>query len=226
MLVAGLILILLCSAFAMNATAQQNAFAGEKIVHVLEEPRHRPVMQEDQFTVFDMQLRPGDASLPHIHNQAILLNRISNPEGPQYGIVEAITDYATETYTHKIENSGTYLWRIIGVIHDGNGEPLNPNDTPTGMTLEPEVEDNWFRAYRIELAPGESTLTQTHSNPTLIVQVTEGLMHVSREDGLTRELAQPADWAYRDVGSSFSITNVGDIPVAVAINEIRIQGAK
>ncbi len=205
------------------ALAQEGEFAGEKVVHVLDEPRHRTVLQEGQLYMIDMQLNPGDASLPHMHNQAILLNRISNPDGPQLGIIDAITDYASETYTHKIENNGDYLWRIIALIHDGNGELVSVNDQPRGMQLEPELENNWFRAYHIELAAGETTLTQTHQNPSVIVQATEGLAHVSREDGITRELAQPGDWTFRDAGASYRITNVGDSPVIINVNEVRLQ---
>lgn len=209
-----------------TALAQGEEFAGEKIVHVLEEPRHRTVLQKGQLYMIDMQLRPGDASFPHRHDQAILLNRISNPDGPQFGIIDVVTDYASETFTHKIENNGDNLWRIIAFIHDGNGEPVSVNDQPTGMALEPEIENNWFRAYRIELAAGESTFTQLHQNPSVIVQATEGLAHVSREDGITRELTKPGDWAFRDAGASYRITNIGKNPVIINVNEIRLQHSK
>jgi hypothetical protein len=206
-----------------SAFAQEDEFAGEKIVHVLDEPRHRTVLQEGQLYMIDMQLNPGDASFPHMHDQAILLNRINSPEGPQYGLIESITDYASETFTHKIENNGSYQWRILAFIHDGNGEPIRPNDRPTGMESEPELEDNWFRSYRYELAAGETTLTQLHHNPTVIVQADEGLAHVSREDGITRELTQAGDWAFREAGASYRITNVGDSPVIINVNEVRLQ---
>lgn len=218
-------LLLLISGLAswQPALAQESEFAGEKIVHVLDEPRHRTVLQEGQLYMIDMQLNPGDASFPHMHDQAILLNRISSPEGPQYGLIESITEYASETYTHKIENNGAYQWRILAFIHDGNGEPVSVNDRPAGMGREPELEDNWFRSYRYELATGETTLTQLHHNPTVIVQANEGLAHVSREDGITRELAQAGDWAFREAGASYRITNVGDSPVIINVNEVRLQ---
>jgi quercetin dioxygenase-like cupin family protein len=203
--------------------AQENEFAGEKIVHVLEEPRHRTVLQKGQLYMIDMQLNPGDTSFPHRHDQAILLNRISSPDGPQLGIIEAITTYASETFTHKIENNGDHLWRILAFIHDGNGEPVRINDRPSEMNGEPEIENNWFRTYRIELAAGETTFTQRHHNPSVIVQATEGLVQVSREDGITRELAQAGDWAFREAGASYRITNVGNDRVIINVNEIRLQ---
>ena len=218
----------LISSFAIwgSALAQETDFSDETVVHVLDEPRHRTVLQDGQFIMIDMQLRPGDESLLHTHDQAIMINYISEPEGPQFGRLDVNIDYATEEFIHKINNPGSYLYQVIAILHNGNGEPLNNNDEPSGMELEPEIENNWFRAYSFVLTPGQSTLTQQHINPTVIVQGTEGLAHVSREDGITRELSHPGDWAYRIAGSSFRVTNVGNSPVTIAINEVRLQNSR
>lgn len=207
----------------LAAIAQQDQFPGERVVHLLDEPRHRPVRQEGQLHLLDVRLKPGDESFPHTHDQAILLTYISLAGGPQDGRVGVNIDYASEAYTHKVSNDGPGLFHIIALVHDGNGIPVSANDQPSGMAVEPEIENNWFRSYRYELEPGESTNLQSHINPTFIVQGTEGLAHVSREDGITRELAHPGDWAFREAGSSYRITNVGDSPVAIIVNEGRLQ---
>ena len=209
-----------------SALAQQDEFPGEKIVHLFEEPRHRTVFQKDQLYLINMQLRPGDESLPHTHDQAILLTYISRPEGPQFGELRTNIDYVTEAFTHKINNPGPNLFHILALVHDGNGVPIDNNDSPTGMQIEPDIENNWFRAYRFELAPGETTLTQHHINPTIIALGTEGTAYVSREDGITRELTQPGDWTFRDAGASYRITNVSDMWIAVIVNEGRLQHSK
>ena len=206
-----------------TATAQQEEFPGERIVHLLDEPRHRPIRQEDDLYLLDVRLKPGDESFPHTHDQAILLTYISLAGGPQNGRVGVNTDYATEALTHKVSNAGPGLFHIMALVHDGSGELQSGNDEPSGMAVEPEIENTWFRSYRYELAPGESTAMQTHVNPSFIVQGTEGIAHVSREDGITRELAHPSDWAFRKAGSSYQITNVGDSPVAIIVNEGRLQ---
>lgn len=214
---------LLGSAASFTLFAQQDEFPGERIVHLFDEPRHRPVRQEDELFLLDVRLKPGDISFPHTHDQAILLTYISLAGGPQNGRVGVNIDYASEAFTHKVSNDGPGLFHIIALVHDGSGEPVTNNDQPTGMETEAEIENNWFRSYRYELAPGESTALQTHINPTFVVQGSEGIAHVSREDGITRELAHPGDWAWREADSSYQITNVGDAPVAIIVNEGRLQ---
>ena len=86
---------------------------------------------------------------------------------------------------------------------------------------EPQLENEWFRSYRIELAPGEKTRMQTHDNPTVVLQVSDGLTHLTREDGLTAELDAMGDWAWRNPGSRFQIRNAGSQAIAVVVNEAR-----
>ena len=198
-------------------------FPGEKVVHLLDEPRHRPVRQEGQLYLLDVRLKPGDESFPHIHDQAILLTYISLAAGPQHGRVGVNLDYASTAFAHKVSNAGPGLFHIMALVHDGSGQVLSNADQPSGMEVEPEIEDAWFRSYRYELDPGESTAMQTHINPSFVILGTEGVAHVSREDGITRELAHPGEWAWREPNSSYTITNVSDIPVAIIVNEGRLQ---
>lgn len=203
------------------AAAQEQDWGGERVVNVIEEPRHRPVHVDGDLYLLDVQLNPGDESLPHEHDAAILLTFLSNSEGPSGGRVDSNTDYATETYTHKIYNNGTYQTRIIALV---NFEPAlsdTTSDRPAGVEGEPQLENGWFRSYRLELAPGEATRLQTHNNPTAVVQVSEGLVHVTRVDGITEELNAIGKWAWRDPGSPFLVRNIGSGPVAVVVNEGR-----
>lgn len=214
---------LLGSLYSFTSLAQQDEFPGERIVHLFDEPRHRPVRQEGELFLLDVRLKPGDISFPHTHDQAILLTYISLAGGPQNGRVGVNTDYASEAFTHKVSNDGPGLFHIIALVHDGSGQPVSDDDQPQGMNAEPEIENNWFRSYRYELEPGETTALQSHINPTFIVQGSEGIAHVSREDGITRELAHPGDWAWREANSNYQISNVGDSPVAIIVNEGRLQ---
>ena len=47
------------------------------------------------------------------------------------------------------------------------------------------------------------------------------MVHVTREDGLTRELDSAGEWEWRQPGSTFMVKNMGNLPVIVAINEGR-----
>ncbi len=202
-----------------SALAQD--FRGQRIVQILQEPRHRTVHQDGDIYLLDVQINPGDRTLPHTHDAAILYTFISNGEGPLYGRVSGNTDYVEQNFTHAVSNAGPNLFRIIALTNYGTGIPGAGNDAPDGMMTQPQVENDWFRSYRITLAPGESTPLQTHNNPSVVIQVTPGLVHVSREDGLTAELAAMAEWAWREEGASYTITNRGDAEVEVVVNEAR-----
>ena len=207
------------STFLVPAFAQD--FRGQRIVQILQEPRHRTVHKDDDVYLLDVQINPGDSTLPHTHDAAILYTFISNGEGPLYGRVSGNTEYVEQNFTHAVSNPGPNLFRILALTNYGTGIPNLSNDRPVGLNAEPEVENEWFRSYRIALDAGQETQIHTHVNPSVIIQVAEGEVHVSREDGITAELNAMGNWAWRDAGSAYTIVNSGNTPVEVVVNEAR-----
>jgi quercetin dioxygenase-like cupin family protein len=204
----------------MTSLAQEQDFRGQKIVQVLQEPRHRTVHKDGDIYLLDVQVNPGDTSYLHTHDAAILYTFISNGDGPLYGRVSGNTDYAEENFTHQVSNPGPGLFRIMALTNYGNGVEMD-NDQPQGVGSPADVENKWFRSYRIELAPGEESSIQSHQNPSVIIQTRQGKVYVSREDGITVELSAMGDWAWRDANSAFKLTNPGNASVEVVINEAR-----
>lgn len=217
--------IVLAALLPLTVTAQNQPgdFPDARVVRILEEPRHRVVHHDGDVWLLDVQINPGDTTLPHTHDAAIMYTFISNGEEALHGRVSSNTDYVEESYTHRVHNEGPGLFRIIALTNYGPPRD-GAMDSPAGLDAEPTLENPWFRSYRRELAAGESTAVLTHRNPAVIVQVTEGLVHVSREDGITAELDAMGDWAWRDTGSPYRVSNVSDSPVTVVINEARRQG--
>jgi len=216
-----LILVLTPNPVSNLYAAEENEFAGERIVHLLQEPRHRTVHNEGDLYLLDVQINPGDVSLPHIHDQPIMLTYISMSDGPRDGQIGSNIDYATEAVTHKVSNAGPGLFRIIALVNGGAGNIDLEADRPDGLSGEPELENAWFRSYRVELAPGEETEVQLHKLPSVVVQVVDGLLQVTRDDAVIDELDHPGNWAWRKAGQSYKVRNVGGIASAVVINEGR-----
>lgn len=216
----AVVVIVIKSPFTVPVVAQEDQFPGERVVHLLQEPRHRTVHNEGNLYLLDVQINPGDVSLPHTHDQAILLTSISRGSGPRDGGVSSNIDYATTALTHKVSNEGPGLFRIIALVNAGAGNTNLTTDRPSGLSEEPQLENAWFRSYRIELAPGEEARVQTQ-NASVVVQVADGLIHVTRSDGITTELDARADWAWHGANQSFAIRNVGRAPTAVVLNEGR-----
>ncbi|MDO9318963.1 MAG: hypothetical protein Q7V56_12275 [Gammaproteobacteria bacterium] len=192
-----------------------------RIVNILQEPRHRLMHQDGDIRVLDVQINPGDMTLQHTHNAAIMYAFISSGEGPSGGRVTSNTDYVTENFTHQVSNEGPGLFRIIALTNYGPPMAELTSDRPTGIEGEPQLENLWFRSYRITLAPGESTAMQMHHNPSIVVQVTDGMTHVTREDGITAELTAMGGWAWRNAHSTYQVRNIGTTPVEFVIQEAR-----
>ena len=108
--------------FLRQALAQGGDSTDEKVVHLLEEPRHRPVHREGNLYLLDVQVNPGDTSFQHIHDQAILLTTIHTGRGPANGPVRSIPEYAYEPLVHNVSNDGPGLLRIIALVNDGDGQ--------------------------------------------------------------------------------------------------------
>jgi quercetin dioxygenase-like cupin family protein len=191
-----------------------------RIVQILQEPRHRQVHRDGDIYVLDIQINPGDMTLQHTHDAPILYNFISNGKGPAGGRVTSTTEYVTKQVTHQVSNEGPGLFRIIALTNYGPAS-TDSKDRPTGINDEPDIENPWLRAYTITLPPGQSTKLQTHHNPSLVVQVTEGSLHVTREDGITNELTSMGSWAWRNAHSAYQVRNVGTGPVKFVVNEAR-----
>lgn len=217
------ILIAAAALSPATAMAEEEQYELLRTVNVVDEPRHRTVHRDGDIRLLDVQINPGDTSLPHIHNFAIMYTYISTGKEPLYGRVSSNTDYVTEAFIHRVKNEGPNLFRIIAMGNPGPAVPDSVRDRPSGMAAEPTLENPWFRSYRVELAPGESTALQTHKNPSVVVQVTDGTVHVSRADGVLAELTEVAHWAWRDAGSSYRVSNAGKAAVTVVINEPRRQ---
>lgn len=219
-------LLVLSGSFApvmLSAQSQQTdegqaGFDRIRTVNILQEPRHRTVHTDGDLHLLDVQINPGDTTLPHTHDSAILYTFISNGEGSLNGRVSSITTYVDEHLTHRVTNEGPGLFRIIAMASYGSpyDKPVRPVN---GLTTEPQLENAWFRSFRLELAAGESTADLIHAYPAAIVQVTDGVLHVSRADGITSELRAAGDWAWRSAGQAYQIHNKTDSPVVVVINE-------
>lgn len=201
--------------------AQENEFAGKRVVPILQEPRHRTVHTDGDIYLLDVQINPGDMTLPHTHNAAILYTFISNGEGPLFGRVAGNTDYIEENLTHEVTNEGPGLFRIIALTNYGGGVSNPATGKARAVAVEPNVENPWFRSYRIVLEPGAETAIQTFSNPNVVVQVSDGKVHVTRSDGITAELLSMGEWAWRDSGSPYKIINRGSESVELVVNEAR-----
>ena len=89
-----------------QVSAFESASAEEKVLHLLEEPRHRTVHREGICTYL-MSKSIQDTSFQHIHDQAILLTTIHTGRGPANGPVRSIPECIP--LVHNVSNDGPGL---------------------------------------------------------------------------------------------------------------------
>lgn len=214
----------LASAQSASGVPEEFADLSEplRVVHVLEEPRHRTVYVEGDVRLLDVQVNPGDNSLPHTHDSAIMYTFINLGRGLD-GRVSSITRYVDEPFTHRVGNSGEELFQIIALTSFADPMPDGIEDLPAGLEDSPELENGWFRAWRLTLDAGERYGPVTHLNPAFVVQVSEGDFQVQRGDGITGELFQPGHWSAVTAGQDYTLYNSALQPVTLVVKEARVR---
>ena len=212
---------LIVTALALVASAQEDPFAGKRVVRVLEEPRHRVVYREADLYLLDVQIQAGDTTLPHTHDSAILYTFIDLPDGRGVGATISEVDYAEQPFTHEVANPGPGMIHIIALANYGPGSSSKKG--VRSVLGEPQLENPWFRSFRVSLNPGEETDVIVDTDPSVVIQVGEGTVHVTREEGLTEALVRPGSWVWRQASSPFRIRNSGPDVAELVVSAARIQ---
>lgn len=201
------------------------------VVAIEQEPRHRPVFRAGAVRIFDVQIPPGDVTLYHIHDTAILYVPISisptdtqilgkewlgvGPNDPSRftGLVVASdTSYAQMPLTHRVKNVGQSLFRLIAITNAATPE-ATATQSPLG---EPVLNSPWYTATRLTIVPQASSEWATPNAPTVIVLPGTGRVRVdgAREDA---PLAAPGAWVYIETGQRYRVTNLSAGMVTVVL---------
>ena len=194
---------------------------GERVVIVYEEPRHRLVVDGGDYKVLDVQILPGDTTLWHRHDSPILYTFINLGSGSVDGRTSANLDYLENPYVHEVTNTGDELFRIIAMASYLPPQSDDDPPAPRGIDREPQLLNPWFRSYRLNLEPGETTDVHQHENPAIIIQVTDGEAEVLRESGFGDELHAQGEFSFQSPEGTYRVHNAGDETVGVVISEVR-----
>jgi len=129
------------------------------------------------------------------------------------------TSYFDQPVTHRITNAGDRLFRFMVVSNASPGDESASTPADTGFAGTTEMTNRWFRAYRIKLAPGQSTEMHRHSTESVIVQVSDGQAFATGP--MTWDLGEQGRWAWFDGGKEHQIKNVGTVPFEAIEVEVR-----
>lgn len=228
------------SALAPHTSAQEPA-----PVPLSGEPRHHVVYESASVRIHDIQIPPGDTTLFHTHDTAILYVPIarsttrSQARGEEWsgGAAAAtspasvqtterprpsysVTTYVEKAYTHRVNNVGTSLFRLIGIANRTAGANGAADDV-SKLSTKPEVENNWYRAHRVVIKPGESSAPHAHAVPVVIVMQTAGT--VASESPAWQPINGPGDYAWHTGTGTHVLHNRGAVEVELV--EVEVRGA-
>jgi quercetin dioxygenase-like cupin family protein len=84
------------------------------------------------------------------------------------------------------------------------------------------IDDTRVLVTRFDFAPGQETGHHVHALPYVIVPLTDGLLHITGDDGATTEAPLQTGVPYsRPAGVSHNVVNGGDTPLSFLEIEIR-----
>lgn len=216
----------------------------ESPVPVHEEPRHHLVFDSASIRILDIQIPPGDTTKFHTHDTAILYVPIARsqtrsqasgaewsgggaaaapatpaPDRPQR--VNSVTTYVEKPYTHRVNNVGSSLFRLVGIANRTAGAPQGADDDVSGMSAAPELVNAWYRAHRVVLQPGQATPSHRHATAVVVVMQTAGTVVV--EGAPWSPLNGPGDIARYSSRVPHVVRNHGSSPVELV--EVEVRGA-
>lgn len=224
-----------CTGVLVATALASPGVAAQEAVPVDREPRHRLVWEDGPVRVLDVRIPPGDTTLFHIHDAAILYVPVAvsptdaqplgggwSGVGPRdvsrfsEGTVATDTQYAARPLTHRVTNVGPGPFRLIAITNAGRGDPAAADSTLPGQM---ETSSSWFRQSRLALASGASTAWYASPVPIVLVQVGPGPASAERESAST-VLEGTGAWAYVPAGARFRVRN-GGAANAVVLVQVR-----
>jgi hypothetical protein len=196
--------------------------AAQAPVPMHEEPRHRLVLTHQQVRVMDVQIRPGDTTLFHVHDLPGLYVAVSvapvdiqllhgpwngalptDDPGRIAGGVNVDTSYVRQPVTHRVTNVGSQLFNLIAIT-SSSLSPRDPGSPELPGMLE--LTTRWFWQSRVYLTPDATPRRYSAPSPTIVVQPLPGAATVVLESGDRHALNTPGSWALVPAGTRYQLT--------------------
>ena len=221
--------------------------AADTPVPLAGEPRHHVIYESASMRIHDIQIPPADTTLYHTHDTAILYVPIASsqtrsqvlgaewsgggaaapaaprPEAARPGKVNSVVTYVEKPFTHRVNNVGTTVFRLVGIANRTAGATADTDDV-SGLSATPELVNRWYRAHRVVLKAGEATPPHRHATPVVVVMQTPGTASSSLEAASSwSPLNGPGDFVQVDGAGTHVVRNVG--PDEIELVEVEVRGA-
>ena len=131
-----------------------------------------------------------------------------------FGRMNSVTSYATQPLTHRVNNIGTSVFRLIGIINRTEGDPST--EVSADFSAKPEVDNRWLRGYRWSLS-SDVIIPHQHANPVVIVLVSgRAVVTVAKDTPLDALGA----FVFVEPGVKHAVRRVGPVIRDVPVDQV------
>jgi quercetin dioxygenase-like cupin family protein len=185
-------------------------------IPVQQEPHHRPVFENQDLRILDINIPAGEITLEHTHSNdyaGVCIQGASarlRPQGADWrkpgqrcmpGRI-GVTDYTDKPVTHTVQNMDTVGFHQVLVENlRKSGWSSYPPISAPATTLAKESRS--FLVYEVQLGGESRETTHTHQVPTVAI-----LVSGDAASG-THVLDQPGRWIFIPAGKSHTLTSQG-----------------
>lgn len=212
----------------------------QNVVPIIDEPAHKIRFDNGSARMYEVVLKQGESTLMHEHltDNFTIFFRTARILAEPYGdrepiIIEAapgivgFTSTADGSYSHRVISGGEETFHVIAMeLLTPPSANVNHPVSRSGTPFEVVLENNRGRAYRISLAPGESTGSFRRRAGTALFAVSGGRISEA-PDGKPSRLwdFETADFRWFDTSETLTIRNESSLAVELVEIEILTDNA-
>lgn len=207
----------------------------EAQVLVHQEPRHKPVFENERIRILEVKMPPGDTSQYHIHQTPSLFIFLSSSEagsqllgekaifGKNVGGRVLYEDLAPpHVRTHRVWNLDKDTFRVIDIelLFKDTGFMIAPLSIPA---LELEIDNGYVRAYRKALKTEEEFSTGRLDRPLILVSLDDFNAMVMRNGKPRRRIMKTGEFMIAEKDGSFFLKNESSDSTQIVLIELPVR---
>lgn len=214
----GLLTPLLCCSFVLAAQVQ-----------VSKEPRHKITLENKYIRLLDVNIKPGDTSLFHIHSTpSVFVHFTTTVVCSQIKDKEWVTakntagnawyrSFLNDTLVHRVSNCDTVPFHVTDV------ELLSPYNPAKKLQPLPFIvlfENEKVTAYRLTAAAFNNQIIKGRG-PMIAELVTGSEVKIHNKNGKELSRLRAGKYVYIKPGTAFYFSPTGDAAINMVLFEIK-----
>lgn len=224
---------------ALFAGGVSTAVSAQTVVPVHEEPHHHLVFEDSLFRILDVRIPPGDTTGFHLHDAPMayvsispasvdaqaLDGRWATASGDTIplmpiGAVSWDEGYADTPKVHRVANIDDRLFRLIGVVNRGPGDP-DTGGRRLGSAGPVEAEGHFFRSAHRTMGKDATLAWKAYSRPVIGVLVSDGELEITSKAGKRDQRDGIGAFVVLTAGEDFTLRNRSPHRITLAFVEVR-----